>query len=134
MARKRSDPADVEIGRRIRTHRLRRGLSQAELARRIGVTFQQLQKYEKGENRVRPARLIEIARALKLPLDVLFHGGEPEGAPASAAGAEAAYLQTPGAARLLSAYARVSPPALRRAILAVVERLVAGGLAAKRDT
>src|ERR1700750_1560335 len=71
MAR-RSGAYDVEIGKRIRAQRLSRGMSQEDLADRLGVTFQQLQKYEKGANRVSAARLREIAIALKLPIAVLY--------------------------------------------------------------
>ncbi len=59
-----STPDDTIIGRNVRTHRERRGLTQAELGGRIGVTFQQVQKYERGVNRVAASRLCLIAQAL----------------------------------------------------------------------
>ena len=61
MAKKSPDPVDVEVGRRIRVQRMARGMSQTELGKRIGVTFQQVQKYEKGANRVGAGRLTRIA-------------------------------------------------------------------------
>lgn len=57
-------PDDATIGRNVRTHRERRGLTQAELGGRIGITFQQVQKYERGVNRIAAARLCRIAQAL----------------------------------------------------------------------
>jgi transcriptional regulator with XRE-family HTH domain len=71
-------PADADkdidrlIGRNIRSHRLRKELSQAKLAARVGVSFQQLQKYERGANRVSASRLLRLARALDVPINALF--------------------------------------------------------------
>jgi transcriptional regulator with XRE-family HTH domain len=62
--RARSDELDAEIGRRIRAHRVMRQMSQTKLAAAVGVTFQQIQKYEKGRNRVAPGRLQKIADAV----------------------------------------------------------------------
>jgi transcriptional regulator with XRE-family HTH domain len=60
-------PSDAVVGENIRMARLMAGLSQASLGRACGVTFQQIQKYEKGANRVGGSRLIQIAEALKVP-------------------------------------------------------------------
>ena len=68
------EPKDLEIGRLIRARRLLAGLSQTELANSIGVTFQQLQKYEKGGNRVAPGRLYRIAEKLNAPVTFFFDG------------------------------------------------------------
>ena len=65
---------DIEIGRKIRALRLERGLSQSNLADGIGLTFQQVQKYEKGTNRVSAGRLQRIAEMLKIPV-TFFYGG-----------------------------------------------------------
>lgn len=66
-------PADIEVGRRIRLRRKQLGLSQTQLGLLIGpVTFQQVQKYEKGRNRVGPSRLIQIAAALDVPVGFFF--------------------------------------------------------------
>ena len=69
-------PVDQIIGQNIRANRLARGLSQAELADRIGVTFQQVQKYETGVNRVGGSRLIQIAKALNVPALALLGGAK----------------------------------------------------------
>jgi transcriptional regulator with XRE-family HTH domain len=65
-------PIDVLVGQNIRICRLQRGLSQSELGEKVGVKFQQIQKYEKGVNRVGASRLFQIAAALEVPLTSLF--------------------------------------------------------------
>lgn len=62
-------PADIEIGRRIKRRRMEQGISQTTLGDAIGVTFQQVQKYEKGKNRVSMGMLIPIAKLLGVPID-----------------------------------------------------------------
>lgn len=69
---KRTDPYDVEVGRRIRARRVAKQMSQMDLAGRLGLTFQQVQKYEKGVNRVGAGRLIKIANVLGIPVSTLF--------------------------------------------------------------
>ena len=73
MSVKRPDPVDVEVGHRIRIERLARGLSQTALANQLGVTFQQVQKYEKGVNRVGAGRLTKIAEVLGVPVGHVLH-------------------------------------------------------------
>ena len=74
------DPIDVFVGRRIRTRRLLLDMNQQELARALGVTFQQVQKYESGANRVSASRLWEIAAVLNMPVAYFFpENGEGEG-------------------------------------------------------
>jgi transcriptional regulator with XRE-family HTH domain len=71
MSVKRPDPVDIEVGHRIRIERLARGLSQTALANQLGVTFQQVQKYEKGVNRVGAGRLTKIAEVLGIEVSNL---------------------------------------------------------------
>lgn len=66
------DPVDVAVGDRIRAARLERGLTQAQVARAAGVTFQQIQKYERGANRVSASMLVRIAKVLDRSLISLF--------------------------------------------------------------
>ena len=68
---------DVAVGWRVRSLRERSGISQAALARRLGVSFQQLQKYESGKNRISAGRLKMVAELLELPLDSFFLSEEP---------------------------------------------------------
>src|ERR1700674_5142714 len=99
MAKKNPDPVDVEVGRRIRIQRMARGISQTELGDKIGVTFQQVQKYEKGANRVGAGRLTRIAKVLGVSVGTFF-GGPDEGAAAQAERLDLEYLVIPGALRL----------------------------------
>ena len=74
-----SDPksatvVDRVIGERLRAERQRKGLSQSQLAKGVAITFQQIQKYEKGLNRISASRLLEIARFLGVPISVFFKG------------------------------------------------------------
>lgn len=125
MAKKSPDPVDVEVGRRIRVQRMARGMSQTELGKRIGVTFQQVQKYEKGANRVGAGRLTRIATVLEVPVSTFFGvPGAPGDQAAPIAGrSDLEYLIQPGALRLLRAYGQIRPGALQRSIVVLVERL-----------
>jgi transcriptional regulator with XRE-family HTH domain len=66
------DPVDIAVGKRVRLRRLQLGMSQTELADKLGVTFQQVQKYEKGTNRISCSRLSEMAEALDFPITSFF--------------------------------------------------------------
>ena len=69
---RRADSRDAEVGRRVRSRRLECRLSQTDLADKIGVTFQQVQKYEKGVNRIGAGRLQRISEALEVPITFFF--------------------------------------------------------------
>jgi transcriptional regulator with XRE-family HTH domain len=72
MAKKIPNKDDAAVGARVRSLRISRGMSQEKLADLIGLTFQQVQKYEKGTNRIGGSRMIQIAHALKVPVATLF--------------------------------------------------------------
>ena len=74
------DELDAEIGRRLREARVVRGMSQTELGDALGITFQQIQKYEKGLNRIGSGRLFKISRILRVPV-TYFYDGLEEAAP-----------------------------------------------------
>ena len=119
---RRAGAEDLEIGRKIRTLRLERGLSQSRLADGIGLSFQQLQKYESGANRVSAGRLQTIAATLGVPVTVFYGvaGGRMKGE----SGVEPfAYLQARGAVRLARAYAGISSRATKNAVLVLIEAL-----------
>ena len=123
MGSKKPDLIDVEVGQRIRIQRLAAGLSQSELAERIGVTFQQVQKYEKGMNRVGAGRLTKIARVLNVPIGSFFDGREAiEQVELQGFESPLAAMAQPYAYRLLRAYAAISDPELRETIVEFVER------------
>lgn len=69
-------PTDVYVGRRIREARVAKGMSQTDLGDQLGVSFQQVQKYEKGTNRIGASRLLQTAKALNVTVDYFFDGLE----------------------------------------------------------
>ena len=126
MSVKRPDPVDLEVGHRIRIERLARGLSQTALANQLGVTFQQVQKYEKGVNRVGAGRLTKIAGVLGVPVGTFFSGKEILDGEQPAMAGEASPLKlltVSGAFRLLRAYAEIEDSTLRRSIVDLVEQV-----------
>jgi transcriptional regulator with XRE-family HTH domain len=126
MSVKRPDPVDVEVGHRIRIERLARGLSQTALANQLGVTFQQVQKYEKGVNRVGAGRLTKIAEVLGVSVSTFFSGKEvleTEDSPRSEEASPLKLLTVSGAFRLLRAYADIEDTNLRRSIVDLVEQV-----------
>ena len=113
-------PKDVEIGQRIRARRLLCRLSQTELADAIGVTFQQVQKYEQGVNRVGAGRLARIAEALKVPVAFFFDGAAGPNPTAGKVNEALGLLRTAGAMRVAQAFAAM-PADARGQFLALVE-------------
>jgi transcriptional regulator with XRE-family HTH domain len=134
MGSKKPDLIDIEVGQRIRIQRLAAGLSQSELAARIGVTFQQVQKYEKGANRVGAGRLTKIARVLNVPVSSFFDGRETiDQVEQQGFEAPLAAMAQPYAYRLLRAYSAISDPELRLSIVEFVEHTAAQPFAAGGD-
>ena len=125
MSVKRPDPVDIEVGHRIRIERLARGLSQTALANQLGVTFQQVQKYEKGVNRVGAGRLTKIAEVLGIDVSTFFGGKDMLDADANESGESSPLklLTVSGAFRLLRAYGDIEDSNLRRAIVDLVEQI-----------
>ena len=118
------DPRDAEIGKRVRTLRLQRGLSQSDLGALISVTFQQVQKYEKGTNRISAGRLQRIAEVLSVPVSFFFDGPEDGRKHSkSSVDVEFSFLQTEGALRLARAYARIKEPGVRLQLLRLTEAI-----------
>ena len=120
MTRQGPDPIDVAVGARIRIRRRWLGFSQTQLANALGITFQQVQKYERGANRVSASMLVKIAAKLETSVAALV--GEDGQAPVEAI--IYAQLATPGATELLAAYALISDGEARRALLTITEGLV----------
>jgi transcriptional regulator with XRE-family HTH domain len=120
---------DVEIGRRLRLHRMQRGVGQGELGDAIDVSFQQVQKYENGTNRISAGKLVQIARALRVPLALFFDGLEDESGDDAARAATTAYQQVQAFAataegrRLYRAFMQMQKPETRRHFLRMLESL-----------
>src|SRR3954471_14620774 len=107
VRKRRAGVEDVEIGRKIRALRLERGLSQSGLAEGIGLTFQQVQKYEKGTNRVSAGRLQRIAEILNTPVMFFYASMGAQGKKRDPRNTSLAFLQTKGAVRLVRAYSEI---------------------------
>jgi transcriptional regulator with XRE-family HTH domain len=111
---------DALVGSRIRSRREALGMSQGRLGRSLGVTFSQVQKYEKGSNRIGAGRLYHVAALLGVPVQYFFEGVD-EPAPAQDAGDQASAAD---AERLRDAFARISDPHARQALLSLAATMV----------
>jgi transcriptional regulator with XRE-family HTH domain len=123
MKRRNRDSRDAEIGRRVRSLRLQRGLSQAKLADNLDLTFQQVQKYEKGINRISAGRLHKIAEVLDVPITFFFAGGEGNESADGPSSIEFDLLQTDGAVRLAHAYSRIKHRGVQLRLVRLTETL-----------
>jgi transcriptional regulator with XRE-family HTH domain len=114
-------PVDVAVGRMLRALRNERGMSQGALANAVGLTFQQIQKYEKGTNRIGASRLMQFAEALNVNVARFFEGldGQRE-TPESPSLLELA-TNKPGAFRLMQAYTAIENVDVGMAIVRLVE-------------
>jgi transcriptional regulator with XRE-family HTH domain len=117
-----ANPLDVALGLRIRQRRKVLAVSQSALADAIGLTFQQIQKYERGFNRVSFSRLVDIAHALDCRVIDLIGDLDDAADPSPLFRQDTAHLRESGAPELLSAYSAVSP-ALRCVILKLVTEI-----------
>jgi transcriptional regulator with XRE-family HTH domain len=123
---RRADLRDAEVGRRVRARRLECRLSQTELADRIGVTFQQVQKYEKGVNRIGAGRLQRISEALEVPISFFFGGTTGPSATREATGGNESvfgFLQTSGSVRIVKAFHRIKSRKARQLLVEMAEEL-----------
>ncbi len=129
MSIKAPNPVDKYVGSRVRMRRIMLGMSQEKLGDALGLTFQQIQKYEKGTNRVGASRIQQIAEVLQVPVSFLFEGG-PSGTRNGeefAEGASPAYvsdfLATSEGLALTRAFTRIPDTKLRRSIVDLVEQI-----------
>lgn len=115
------DSIDIVVGWNVRSLRLIRHMSQADLAEAMGLSFQQIQKYEKGENRIGASRIVKLARALEVHPGKLFEGtGRHEEAPIASA---LASIATPDVAKILHAYKAIACPKQKAAVLGLVRAM-----------
>lgn len=121
----RSNADDALIGRNIRLQRQAARMSQGKLGARVGVSFQQVQKYERAASRVGAARLVRIAAALRVPLSALLEGIPGVERKASAL-STARLLGHPHRLRLVQAFIAIEDAGMRRALLALTEAMVRG--------
>jgi len=133
MPRPKRDPrrpnaVDVAVGRNVRMWRLAQELSQAALAKRVGVTFQQVQKYETGGNRITTGRLVKIAGILGVPLSALLYGADAKDPSESLT----ALISDSRSFRLAHAFAAIKSNKLRETLVNMVEKIAASAPQPKR--
>jgi transcriptional regulator with XRE-family HTH domain len=111
---------DVELGKRIRLRRVEQHISQTELGDQLGVSFQQVQKYEKGVNRVGAARLQQIATALDVPI-TFFYSGDSKAREVESL----LFIDSSFSLRLLRAYSKMKDQAVQRQFVSLIESIAA---------
>jgi transcriptional regulator with XRE-family HTH domain len=129
MAKKSPNPIDRHVGSRVRMRRMMLGMSQERLGQALGLTFQQIQKYEKGTNRIGASRLQQIADTLKVPVSFLFEGAPSTGLrPATSEAPTPTYvsdfLATTEGLALTRAFVQIRSAKLRRRLVDLIEAMV----------
>src|SRR5260370_1021179 len=126
MPREGADPVDKHVGQRVRIRRLIIGMSQANLGDALGITFRQVQKYEKGANRISAGRLQHISETFQVPVEFFFEGA-PDVRGRHSAQTDAPspqfvsdYLATSDGLQLTKAFMRIQNSKLRRCIVGLV--------------
>lgn len=131
---RRPNPIDTHVGSRVRMRRMLLGMSQEKLGEHLGLTFQQVQKYEKGVNRIGASRLFDIAQVLGVPVQFFY-----DDAPAAPGAAAVGFAEQPTESyvvdflasreglELNKAFVKVGDPATRRAIVELVRALAGEG-------
>ncbi len=128
---RRPNPIDVHVGSRVRFRRMLLGMSQEKLGERLGLTFQQVQKYEKGVNRIGASRLFELATVLGVNVQFFYDDAPDLGRAAGEAGfaEEAAtdyvggFLKSREGIELNRAFARIADPRVRRSVVELVRAI-----------
>ncbi|AHK43216.1 MULTISPECIES: helix-turn-helix transcriptional regulator [Ensifer] len=129
--KKKPNPIDIHVGSRIRLRRTMLGMSQEKLGESLGITFQQIQKYEKGTNRVGASRLQNISSILNVPVSFFFEDAPGENTSASGL-AEASssnyvvdFLSSSEGLQLNRAFVKINDPKVRRKLVDLVKALAA---------
>ena len=123
------NPVDIHVGSRVRMRRLMLDFSQTRLADALGLTFQQVQKYEKGANRISASRLQQIAHALQVPIPFFFEGlpdptNESKKTPNTPSPTSVSeFLASPDGMSLTKAFMETKKPKLRHRIVQLVEQV-----------
>jgi len=131
MAKKAPNPIDKYVGSRVRMRRMMLGMSQEKLGNALGLTFQQVQKYEKGTNRIGASRLQQIAQILQVQVAFFFEGAPTVGAGSRVDGMSEApsaayvsdFLASSDGLALTKAFMRIADSKLRRRIVDLVEQI-----------
>ena len=115
-----SGKPEIEMGKKIRLRRMEQHISQSELGEKLGVSFQQVQKYEKGVNRVVASRLQQIATALDVPV-TFFYGGDGKAREVESL----LFLDSTFSLRLLRAYSKIKDQTVQRQMVSLMEAVAA---------
>jgi transcriptional regulator with XRE-family HTH domain len=122
VSAKTATKTDRTIGQNIRKRRLLLGMTQEQLADKLGVTFQQVQKYEKGVNRVGSGRLYKIAEIFEVPI-MIFFDGEKQAATSRREKSPYDLLDDPMTLQMLNEFTKIKDRETQRSILTLVERI-----------
>lgn len=130
MPKKQANPIDAQVGNRVRLRRMLIGMSQEKLGELLGLTFQQVQKYEKGVNRIGAGRLFQVSRILSVPIDYFYEGVVdqlPNPAPGFAEDAAnppvMEFLSSGEGLQLSLAFMRIKEAKVRKRVLDLVKSL-----------
>jgi transcriptional regulator with XRE-family HTH domain len=130
VPKKQASHIDVQVGNRVRLRRMLIGMSQERLGEMLGLTFQQVQKYEKGINRIGAGRLFEISRILGVNIDYFYEGlddrlsGDPAGfADSPAAPPVTEFVSTGEGLQLSLAFMKIKDPKLRKRVIDLVKQM-----------
>jgi transcriptional regulator with XRE-family HTH domain len=121
---KKANPIDGQVGNRVRIRRMLIGMSQEKLGDLLGLTFQQVQKYEKGINRIGAGRLFEIARILDVPIDFFYDGvGTTSDGVGEARAPVMEFVSSTEGLQLSLAFMKIRDPKVRKRVLDLVKSL-----------
>ena len=128
VPKKQANPIDAQVGNRVRIRRMLIGMSQEKLGDLLGLTFQQVQKYEKGVNRIGAGRLYEISRILGVPIDFFYEGVASVPEPAGFAESRGAppvmeFVSSGEGLQLSLAFMKIKDPKVRKRMLDLVKSL-----------
>ena len=127
MPKKQANPIDIQVGNRVRIRRMLIGMSQERLGDLLGLTFQQVQKYEKGVNRIGAGRLFEMARILNVPVDFFYEGVNSAPRPGGDAEGEGApvmeFISSGEGLQLSLAFMKIKDAKVRKRVLDLVKSL-----------
>lgn len=123
VPKKQANPIDIQVGNRVRIRRMLIGMSQERLGDLLGLTFQQVQKYEKGVNRIGAGRLYEVARILNVPVDFFYEGLGDSGASDPGGAPIMAFISSGEGLQLSTAFMKIKDAKVRKRVLDLVKSL-----------
>jgi transcriptional regulator with XRE-family HTH domain len=124
VPKKQANPIDIQVGNRVRIRRMLIGMSQERLGDLLGLTFQQVQKYEKGVNRIGAGRLFEVSRILNVPIDFFYEGVNTQsGAEMESAPPVMEFVSSGEGLQLALAFMKIKDVKVRKRMLDLVKSL-----------